>query len=288
MAITMSTPTVEELHSAVGVLTDWQHDDRPAQLHPGDIGWFRRFGAERTAAAVRMWSRAGELLAVGLLDGPDVLRLQIAPKALHDEELARQVAEDAASPRRGVLPEGEAYVATPPGALVRDLMVRHGWEDGDAWTSLRRELGEPVPEPGVHVEVVGPEQAPERTAVQRSAFANSTFTDERWHTMAAAAPYAAARCLLARDDRGEPVAAATVWSTGEGRPGLIEPMGVHADHRGLGYGRAIVLAAARALQELGSSGVVVCTPSSNAAAIATYRSAGLRRLPELRDLRRKA
>ncbi|MFJ4682720.1 GNAT family N-acetyltransferase [Streptomyces sp. NPDC088789] len=288
MTITMSTLTVDELRSTVRVLAVWQTGDRPAQLHPGDIGWFWRFGARRTAEAVRTWSRAGEVLAVGLLDGPDVLRLEIAPKAARDGELARQVAEDAAAPERGVLPEGAAYVAAPPGALVRDLLGRHGWEDGDAWTPLRRDLGEPVPDPGVHIEVVGPEQAPERTAVQRSAFARPTFTDERWHTMAAASPYAAARCLLARDDRGNPVAAVTVWSAGAGRPGLIEPMGVHADHRGHGYGRAIVLGAARALRELGSSSVVVDTPSSLTAAVATYESAGLRRLPEVKDLRREA
>ncbi|MQY10813.1 hypothetical protein SRB5_09260 [Streptomyces sp. RB5] len=286
MAITTSTPSVEELDAVVRVLSAWQSDDRRAELHPGDIGWFRRFGAERTADAIRLWSRGGQVLAVGLLDGPDVLRLEFVPDAMHDEELARRVAEDASAPRRGVLPEGEAYVAAPPGALVRQALVRGGWEDDAAWTPLRRDLGEPVPDPGVHIEVVGPEQAAERTAVQRSAFAASTFTVDRWHTMAAAPPYAAARCLLARDDRGDPVAAVTVWSAGAGRPGMIEPMGVHADHRGHGYGRAITLAAARALRALGSSGVVVDTPSSNTAAVATYRSAGLRRLPEVRDLRR--
>jgi hypothetical protein len=40
------------------------------QLHPGDVGWFWRFGAEATAAAARTWSRDGRILAVGLLDGP--------------------------------------------------------------------------------------------------------------------------------------------------------------------------------------------------------------------------
>ncbi|MFF4778126.1 GNAT family N-acetyltransferase [Microtetraspora fusca] len=79
-----------------------------------------------------------------------------------------------------------------------------------------------------------------------------------------------------------------VWSAGEGRLGLIEPMGVHRAHRGHGYGRAITVAAARALQELGSSSVVVCSPSSNVGAVATYQSAGLDQLPERRDLYRNA
>ena len=54
---------------------------RRCRLHPGDLGWFWRFGAEATAAAVRTWSRDGRILAVGLLDGPGLLRLTIAPDA---------------------------------------------------------------------------------------------------------------------------------------------------------------------------------------------------------------
>lgn len=46
------------------------------------------------------------------------------------------------------------------------------------------------------------------------------------------------------------------------------------------------MAATRALQELGSSSVVVCTPSSNVGAVATYQAAGLKQLPERRDLYR--
>jgi ribosomal protein S18 acetylase RimI-like enzyme len=65
-------------------------------------------------------------------------------------------------------------------------------------------------------------------------------------------------------------------------------MGVHRDHRGLGYGTAITVAAAAALRELGSSSAVVCTTSSNVGAVATYRSAGFQQLPERRDLCRGA
>jgi GNAT superfamily N-acetyltransferase len=50
------------------------------------------------------------------------------------------------------------------------------------------------------------------------------------------------------------VAAVTVWSAGPGKPGLLEAMGVHREHRGLGYGKAITVAAAAALQELGLVG----------------------------------
>jgi ribosomal protein S18 acetylase RimI-like enzyme len=124
--------------------------------------------------------------------------------------------------------------------------------------------------------------------VQRAAFDGSRFTDERWHAMAAGLPYADARCLVAYDDQGNAVAAVTVWSAGPGKPGLLEPMGVHREHRGHGYGKAISVAAAAALQALGSSSALVCTPSSNVGAVATYRSAGFQPLPEVRDRYRDA
>ncbi len=78
------------------------------------------------------------------------------------------------------------------------------------------------------------------------------------------------------------MAEVTVWSAGNGRPGLLEPMGVHAEHRGRGYGRQISLAAAAALRRLGSSSAMVCTPSANVGAVATYQAAGFRPGPERR------
>ncbi|GAA3795472.1 hypothetical protein GCM10022206_39050 [Streptomyces chiangmaiensis] len=78
------------------------------QLHPGDLGWFWRFGAEATAAAVRTWSRDGQILAVGLLDGPELLRLTIAPDAHRDEAIT--VAAAAALQELG---SSSAIVCTP-------------------------------------------------------------------------------------------------------------------------------------------------------------------------------
>jgi ribosomal protein S18 acetylase RimI-like enzyme len=288
MTIVLGKPGVDGLGKAVGVLREWQYDGAPIQLHPGDLGWFWRFGAEATAAAVRTWSRDGQVLAVGLLDGPGLLRLTIAPGAQRDEELARQLTEDVTEPERGVLAEGEVSVDAPPGALVQDLLFEDGWNTDEPWTPLRRDLTEPVEDPGVRIAVMGPEQAHVRAALQRASFDGSTFTDGHWHAMAAGLPYADARCLVAYDDQGNAVAAVTVWSAGPGKPGLLEPMGVHRDHRGHGYGKAVSLAAAASLQELGSSSAIVCTPSAKVAAVATYEAAGFQQLPETRDRRRDA
>lgn len=288
MAIVRGRLGLGGLSDAVGVLREWQYDGEPMQLHPGDLGWFWRFGAEATAAAVRTWSRDGRILAVGLLDGPRLLRLMIAPEAQRDEELARRLVADVTQPERGVLIPGKAHVAAPMGALVQDLLSEDGWNAGEPWTPLRRDLTEQVKDPGLRIEVIGPEQAHVRAAVQRASFDRSTFTDERWRAMAAGLPYADARCLVAYDDQGNAVAAVTVWSAGPGKPGLLEPMGVHREHRGHGYGNAITVAAAAALQGLSSSSAIVWTPSSNVGAVATYKSAGFRQLPEVRDRHRDA
>jgi ribosomal protein S18 acetylase RimI-like enzyme len=284
----LGKPDVDDLTETVSALRDWQDDGAPMQLHPGDVGWFWRFGAEATAAAIRTWSRAGQLVAVGLLDGPTVLRMTIAPNAYQDEELARQLFEDLTDPRRGVLGAGKVNVEAPRDALIQDLLHAGGWDTDEPWTPLRRDLSKPVEGPGVRIEVIGPERAHVRANVQRAAFDGSSFTDDRWRAMSTGVPYADARCLVAYDDSGNAVAAVTVWSAGPGKPGLLEPMGVHRDHRGHGYGRAITVAAAATLQELGSSSAIVCTPSANIGGVATYRSAGFQPAPEVRDRYRAA
>ena len=101
MAIELKTPSVDELDDVVRALRNWQRDDTPIQLHPGDLGWHWRFGAEVLAAAVRTWSRGGKILAVRFLDSPDVLRMTVVPEVWRENELARAVASDLSEPERG-------------------------------------------------------------------------------------------------------------------------------------------------------------------------------------------
>ncbi|MFE6613389.1 GNAT family N-acetyltransferase [Amycolatopsis sp. NPDC057786] len=286
MAITVEKPGPDGLPEAVDALREWQSEGVAWQLHPGDLGWFWRSGAEATAEAVRIWRRDGRILAVGLLDGADLLRVTTAPDVRRDEELARRMAEDVIAPERGVLPSGEVAVEAPMDALLQDLLPGHGWRTGEPWTPLSLDLAEPVKAPDLRVETIGPDNCHVWADVMRGAFDGSTFTPEKWRTMATGAPYADSRYLVGYDSRGDAVAAVAVWSAGQGKPGILEPMGVHRDHRGHGHGRAITLAAAAALRELGSSSAGVNTPSSNVAAVATYESGGFRRLPEVRDLAR--
>ncbi len=299
MSTLLSTPAPEDVPELVEALRDWQDDRVPIQLHPGDVGWYARAGADATATALRTWRRNGGLVAVGLIDGAGLVRWTVAPSARHDPALADDVVADLGDPGRGVLPAGEAAVEAPPGTLLYDRLLEAGWHVGEAWTPMRRDLTAPVEEPGTRVEVVRREpgegdevrfaaRVADYTAVHRSAFASPRLTVEVWGVLTAVPAYRDARSLLALSADGVPVAEVTVWSAGPGRPGLLEPMGVHADHRGHGYGRAVCLAAAATLRDLGASSALVCTPSANVGAVATYRSAGYTARPERFDRTRPA
>jgi GNAT superfamily N-acetyltransferase len=272
----------------MAALRNWQYDDAPMQPHPGDIGWNYRFGTAETAAVVRTWSRDGRILAVGMLDSPTVVRMTVAPDAFQDEELARRLVEDFSLHERGVLPEGAVSIEAPQGLLMHDLLTKEGWGVDEPWTPLFRDLAEAVQDPGVRIKEIGLEEAQDFADVLRSAFNTKRPTREYRHEMAAAPFFADARCLGAYDDEGNPAAVVTVWSAGPGKPGLVEPMGVHADHRGRGYGRAITVAGAAALREMGSSSARVCTTSSNVGGVATYKAAGFVPQPEIGDRIRKA
>ncbi len=285
MPITLETATVASLDAVAEAVASWQQDGGPVQLHPGDLGWNWSFGAARLAESVRVW-RDDRILAVGLVDDAGLIRMGIAPSVDRDALFATRLLADLSDPARGVLPEGGGSVEARSGAAFRELLTESGWFADESWTPLRRDLTGDVEDGGLKVEIADEHNAAGRVAVQRAAFANSTFTLERWRTMAAASPYRRARCLIGYDGDGAAVAVATVWSAGEGRPGLLEPLGVHRDHRGRGHGTAISLAAAAALQEMGASSATVCTPSSNVGGVATYAAAGFNVLSDVTDFRR--
>jgi ribosomal protein S18 acetylase RimI-like enzyme len=291
MPIALQACTPALLDEVVEAVAGWQQDGVPVQVHPGDFGWNWSFGAQALAAEVHVWSREGQILAAGMADATSgLIRMAIAPSVDDDEAFAARLLADLSDPRRGVLPAGGGSVEARFGAAFRGLLQRSGWVADEAWTPLSRDLTAPVEDSGLRIEVIDVDHVrdrivQDRVAVQRASFSTSTFTVERWRAMATSPAYQRARCLVAYDDDGHAVAATTVWSAGPGRPGLIEPLGVHADHRGHGHGPAITVAAAAALQDLGASAATVCTPSSNSGGVATYVAAGFERLPDVTDFR---
>ena len=223
MPVQLTQPEVDDLPRVIEALRQWQYEGAPMQLHPGDVGWFWRFGATEVSRAVRTWSDGKQILAAGLLDGPGLVRLTVAPHARRDKKLARQVVDDLTRPERGVLSAGRANVEAPSDAMVHELLAEEGWETDEPWTPLRRDLTAPVPDSGVRIEEVGHENAQTRVDVQRASFDASSFTAARWNAMSMAPTYVDASCLLAFDDRGNAVAAVTVWSAGGSTTTVLSP-----------------------------------------------------------------
>jgi len=290
---TATTPHSSELGRIGTVLSAWQSDDGPLHLHTGDLGWYSLRGPDATAAAIRLWSDDGEILAIGLLDGADLLRLAIDPARREDAALAARIAADVNDPASGVLGSGSVTVEARGAVALAEELTRHGWMPDEPWTPLRRDLSAPIETSPASVETVDPGRAREWVSVHWSAFRGTPPPAVRLHAMAdgwtaaARAPFLdAARILLLRDRERRPVAVSAVWSAGVGRPGLIEPLGVHREHQGRGHGVAMTRTAAAALWELGASSATVCAESSNAGAIATYLRAGFLADAEVADWRR--
>ncbi|MEE2570628.1 GNAT family N-acetyltransferase [Pseudarthrobacter sp. J64] len=275
------TPDVSRLVEVGETLAQWQVDGGPVHLHPGDLGWYSLRGPEETASSMRIWADGATPSAIGLLDGPQLLRLAIDPARRDDTGLAAWIADSVEDPEGGVFAPGRATVeARGAGALTRSLGQK-GWHEDEPWIPLSLDLSAPVQPATARIETIGEDRAGDWVSVHWSAFRGTALDDaarqtfiNRWLAMTSGPFAPASRHLVAFDQNGEAAAVTTVWSAGAGRPGLIEPMGVHQDHRGRGYGVEITRAGAAVLREMGSSSVVVAAEGSNNGALATYLAAG--------------
>jgi GNAT superfamily N-acetyltransferase len=300
VTILMRVPAISDLSQIAAELSTWQRDRGPFHVHPGDLGWHSTVGARKTTADLRVWSRKGKMVALGLLDGEGLLRMAVDPEVHDDDDLARQVARDVNGADAGIPAVGEAIIEARGANSLRHRLLHEGWVADEPWTPFRLDLARPVSDERVkrariRVEAVDPGMAESWVAVHWSAFKGTPMGEEdsqrfveRWTTMAEGPFSDLARHLIALDAHDNAVAVTTVWSAGAGRPGLIEPMGVHRDHRGHGYGVAITLAGARALQEMGASSAVVVAENANVGAVATYASSGFTAHDPVTDLKRSA
>lgn len=285
--MTILTPTTTDLPDIIDTVTSWQREGLPIQVHPGDLGWYQRFGAEALASARRVWTVGDEPAAVGFLDESELIRMAISPDHADDRALAEAILADLNEDLTELLPAGTGIVEARFGSALQHTLTEAEWGSDEPWTTLHRDLSEPIPPVTLWIETVDPDRADnriaDRIAVESSAFPGSSLTADRWQSMADGHAYKQAKCLVGFTADGAPAGAATVWSAGAGRPGIIEPLGVHSDHRGHGFGVEMTLAAATALRGTGASSITVATPSSNTAAVATYRAAGMSILGEVRD-----
>jgi len=257
-----------------------------ATIHAGDVGWHLRFDDADLDGTIVAALDQDEPVAVGLLEG-STFRPTIRPDRIHD----RDVAAALAGVLQGLPADAEAYTDAGSESVFRALLSADGWAiDPDPWVLLYRPLAtadgdhdDPLSRP-----LKSDADIADRVQVQRSAFARSTFTVARWRQMAAGPGFDPAFDFLRRDDDGTPVAAATGWMAGAGRAAILEPVGTDRAHGRRGHGRAVSMAVISALARAGASGVTVCTPASNRAAVATYESCGLRQVELMHALRRPA
>ena len=282
----MMIPSAEDLSNIIDAVASWQREGLPVQVHPGDLGWYQRFGEDALASALRVWTHDGKTAAVGFLDESELIRMALSPDHAANATLAEAVVTDLGTSLSDLLPPGTGIVEARFGPALQHTLTEAGWTLDEPWTVLHRNLADPVPPTALRFEAVEADDVDDRISVEAAAFPGSSLTAERWNLMSAGRAYRQARCLVGYSAGGAAVAAATVWSAGRGRPGIIEPLGVHSDHRGHGYGRDIALGAASALRSMGASSITVATPSSNHAAVATYRAAGMGILGDVRDFRR--
>jgi ribosomal protein S18 acetylase RimI-like enzyme len=270
----------------VGALKDWEPPGcYVAGLHVGDVGWKLRLGDDGDGlVGVRDGS---ELVAVAVRDSAAALRPRTHPDRVHDMAIASALLEYVdAMPR-----DAPAFVDADGGSALRSLLSGAGWQlDPDPWVALYRPLtvdDADVDDP-LTTRLRNDEDVADRVAVQRAAFAGSTFTVTRWHQMAAGPGFDPAFEFLRRTVDGVPVAAATGWSAGPGKCAILEPVGAHPEHSGVGHGRAVSQAVIGALARSGASGVTVHTPASNSAAVRTYESCGLRQVDVTQAMMRPA
>lgn len=269
--------TVADLERTFAILHRWQGPNwYGGGMQAGDVGWKHRFGQVAVAEAITEFvDPSRSTLAVMLYDSPGAWWFAIDPTRLRDRHLAVAIADWA-----DTLPTDQQCSIDGPAspAIWREVLARRGWASSDDvyvhfWQPLSADRVREVP--GVRSTRTS-QDIEDRVLVQRGAFENSTFTVERWHAMAAGPTFRPELDLVARTDTGEPASALTAWFAGEGRCGMIEPMGTHHEYRRQGHGVRVLEAACVALARLGASGVTVMTYANSPAAVGVYRAAGFR------------
>ncbi len=148
---------------------------------------------------------------------------------------------------------------------------------------LRRACGAPLSNSTVPAgftvrPLAGQEEVDSYVALHRAAF-DSTSMTPAWRSRVLQCPqYRADLDMVAVTPNGGLAAFCIAWFDAKGwtgRPcGQIEPMGVHADFRGRGIGRAILLEALGRLYSAGALEVYVEADESEVGALPFYRSAG--------------
>lgn len=273
------------------------HTDPAANLHISDLPYRFSSWAFDDLSNVALWvDEADQLVAWAVLQTPfwaiDYIVRSDAPAHLHQRLLAwadqrAQAARGTASAR----PMWFINVFSDQQQRIHDLEAA-GWacqaNVGDySWSKvvMRRSLhsapaDESVPTGFTIRSLAGPSEVAAYVALHRAVFDSESMTEAWRHRTLQHPAYVPTLDLVAVAPDGRLAAFCVCWFDPNGpigRPcGQIEPLGVHADFRGQGLGRAMLAKGLQRFHQHGAQDVVLETDDYRNDAFALYESAGFK------------
>ena len=271
------------------VSESWQRARSRSSCTVGDIEWWTVNDPDQPAEGqVRLWFLDGEAVGWDWPDPPLACDWHLRPgleRAPFLEPMLDRLEAGALDARNAdpTVAFTRAWAMDSDAEAV-EVLTRRGYvPDGMALSHWLRTLpvdgGEPVPDPPLpagyrHASVRWPADLEARVEVHRAAFAPSKMTLEKYRLLGGLPHYDARRDRVIVAPDGTFAAFANAWFDPDALVGELEPVGTHPDHRRLGLGRAVCLAAIRELEGLGAREVIIFTGQSNEAAEALYASLG--------------
>jgi predicted N-acetyltransferase YhbS len=155
------------------------------------------------------------------------------------------------------------------------------------YTSYLWTLDAPPPAPVLPVgytlrHVMGEHDVEARVAVHRSAFHPSRMTVAKQRAVMGAPTYRMDLDLVVVAPDASFAGYTIVWYDPINRSGLFEPVGVHADHRRKGLGRAVLYAGLQRLQALGARRAHVLSHGDDSEGAKLYQHAGFATIDRFR------
>jgi ribosomal protein S18 acetylase RimI-like enzyme len=271
---------------------------RASHLHVTDLPYrFSSWAFDEPDNARRWIADDGRLLAWCVVQAPfwaidcavhPVAEDQLHPRILAWADARARAALDSPSGR----PSWFINVFSGQAGRIRDLEAAgfacQSDVGEDSWSKvfLRREpsvrpsarTAAPPPAGFTIRPLAGQAEVDAYVALHRAVFGSPNMT-AAWRARTLGRPeHAPELDLVAAAPDGRLAAFCVGWldEDADGTVGQVEPLGVHADFRGLGLGRAILSECLRRMQERGARRMFVETDNYRDAALELYESAGFR------------
>ena len=268
-------PLVHELISSA-----WAKRRARSYLHIGDFYWSLRpskqFDPERD---LRLWRVDGQPAAFAWFDRPTSGEVVVRPGT--PEELENDAISWLETEHRRTAPDVAFTVcAIDDDAHRTTTLTERGYVCGDAGAHrFHRRIESPwaiAPLPdGFSVRSISSDDdISRRVFAQRTSFERSSATVDVWRALMRLPGYRPQLDLIAVAPDGTGAGGCTCWYDEANRAGEFEPVGTSHAYQRMGIGKAIVTDGLRRLQGVGATEAIVQTNSTNAAAIALYRSCG--------------